>query len=137
MEWLSQASKFLAISIVNPQTRIPVLTVTGASFTLGVLFSSFLSKTRAGPDQILPSPLTTLTPFLSDAEKKALSLPPDVLPGGRDVLTPYGSIRIHEWGPEQGPKVLLVHGITTPSLSLGGVAHALVDKGCRVILFDL
>ncbi|KAL4972320.1 Alpha/Beta hydrolase protein [Aspergillus desertorum] len=64
-------------------------------------------------------------------------LPTDVLPGARDVKTPYGSIRVYEWGPEHGPKVLLVHGITTPCISLGGLAHSLVDRGCRVMLFDL
>jgi pimeloyl-ACP methyl ester carboxylesterase len=60
-----------------------------------------------------------------------------VLPGARDVASPYGSIRVYEWGREEGPKVLLVHGITTPCIALGGVAHALVDRGCRVMLFDL
>jgi pimeloyl-ACP methyl ester carboxylesterase len=32
---------------------------------------------------------------------------------------------------------LLVPGISTPCLALGGVAHALVDRGCRVLLLDL
>ncbi|KFY12111.1 hypothetical protein V492_04089, partial [Pseudogymnoascus sp. VKM F-4246] len=49
----------------------------------------------------------------------------------------YGSIRVHEWGPEDGKKILLVHGITTPCLALGGIAHGLVAKGYRVMLFDL
>lgn len=44
---------------------------------------------------------------------------------------------MYEWGPEDGRKVLLVHGITNPSVALGAIAHGLVDKGCRVILFDL
>lgn len=33
--------------------------------------------------------------------------------------------------------MLLVHGISTPCVSLGGVANALVEKGCRVMLIDL
>ncbi|KFY64173.1 hypothetical protein V496_03431, partial [Pseudogymnoascus sp. VKM F-4515 (FW-2607)] len=66
-----------------------------------------------------------------------LVYPPDALPGGRDVDTPYGSIRVYEWGPEDGHKILLVHGITTPCLALGGLAHGLVKKGYRVMLFDL
>ncbi len=49
----------------------------------------------------------------------------------------YGTIRVYEWGPENGRKVLLVHGISTPCLALGGVANALVEKGCRVMLLDL
>jgi pimeloyl-ACP methyl ester carboxylesterase len=51
--------------------------------------------------------------------------------------TQYGTIRVYEWGPEDGKKVLLIHGISTPCLSLGKLAHALVKLGCRVILFDL
>ena len=31
----------------------------------------------------------------------------------------------------------MVHGISTPCLTLGAVAHGLVEKGCRVMLFDL
>jgi pimeloyl-ACP methyl ester carboxylesterase len=49
----------------------------------------------------------------------------------------YGTIRVYEWGPEDGRKVLMIHGISTPSLSLGRLAHALVKLGCRVLLFDL
>jgi pimeloyl-ACP methyl ester carboxylesterase len=44
---------------------------------------------------------------------------------------------VYEWGPEKGRKVLLVHGISTPCVSLGGVANALVETGCRVLLLDL
>jgi pimeloyl-ACP methyl ester carboxylesterase len=63
--------------------------------------------------------------------------PPDVLPGGRDVQTPYGNIHVFEWGPEEGDKVLLIHGIGTPCLALADLAERLVDSGHRVMLFDL
>lgn len=33
--------------------------------------------------------------------------------------------------------MLLLHGISTPCVSLGGVARGLVGKGCRVLLLDL
>lgn len=62
--------------------------------------------------------------------------PLDVFPGGRDVKTPYGTIRVFEWGPETGEKVLLMHGIGTPSIALGDMAKAFVDRGCRVMLYD-
>ena len=87
--------------------------------------------------QVVPSPLRTLIPRLSDAETADLPYPPDAYPGARDVLSPYGSLRVYEWGPEDGRKVVLVHGITTPCVALGAIAHGLVDAGCRVILFDL
>jgi pimeloyl-ACP methyl ester carboxylesterase len=88
-------------------------------------------------EKVIASPRTTLLPTLSTSERAALDYPPDILPGGRDVASPYGTIRVYEWGPEDGRKVLLIHGITTPSIALGAIAHGLVEKGCRVMLFDL
>ncbi|KAL2392081.1 hypothetical protein ABEF93_001372 [Exophiala dermatitidis] len=105
-------------------------------FTLGALVGSIITARPKRPT-ILPSPRTTRLPSLSDEEKSQLPYPPDVLPGARDVDTPYGSIRVYEFGPESGRKVLLVHGISTPAIALGAVAHGLADRGCRVMLFDL
>ncbi|KAL7787118.1 Alpha/Beta hydrolase protein [Trichoderma ceciliae] len=68
---------------------------------------------------------------------KTVPYPPELFPGGRDVETVYGTIRVFEWGPEDGDKVLLVHGIGTPCIALGDVAWELVRKGYRVMLFDL
>lgn len=112
-----------------------VVMASATAFALGLLVRGFL--VRGKHSRIVPSPLTTLLPNLPDHEHKSLPYPPDSLPGARDVATPYGSIRVYEFGPESGRKVLLVHGISTPCLALGGVAHQLADKGCRVMLFDL
>jgi hypothetical protein len=68
-------------------------------------------------------------------ELAQLPYPPDALPGARDVDSPYGVTRVYEWGPETGPKVLLIHGISTPSIALADLAHRLVAKGYRVMLF--
>lgn len=103
-------------------------------FASGILAGRVLSKKKA---VIIRSPRTTILPKLTDEEKSDLPYPPDVFPGARDVDTPYGSIRAYEFGPEDGRKVLFIHGISTPCVSLGVVAHALVKKGCRVMLFDL
>jgi pimeloyl-ACP methyl ester carboxylesterase len=47
-------------------------------------------------------------------------------------------MRVYEWGPLDGDKVLFVHGITTSCMTLTKLAHTLVaEKGCRVMLFDL
>ncbi|KAI1437615.1 alpha/beta-hydrolase [Xylaria sp. CBS 124048] len=79
----------------------------------------------------LPSPAKTGT-------HGDLPYPPqDALPGGRDVETPYGSIRVYEWGPEDGERVLFVHGITTPAVALGEMARAMAARGYRVMMFDL
>jgi pimeloyl-ACP methyl ester carboxylesterase len=53
------------------------------------------------------------------------------------IHSQYGTIRVYEFGPENGRKVLLLHGITTPCLSLARLASSLVEKGCRVLLLDL
>ncbi|MCJ1281943.1 hypothetical protein MMC26_001266 [Xylographa opegraphella] len=90
-----------------------------------------------GPPNSIPSPVHTLFPHLTPAEQSALPYPPDLFPGARDVESPYGSLRVYEWGPEEGRKVLLVHGISTPCLSLGAIAEGLVEGGARVMLLDL
>jgi hypothetical protein len=87
--------------------------------------------------EIVGSPLKTLIPTLSEYQIAQLPIPINALPGARDVPSPYGSTRVYEWGPESGQKVLLVHGISTPCVALGSIAHGLVAKGCRVMLFDL
>ena len=85
----------------------------------------------------IPSPRDTLIPFLSGKEAAALAYPPSLLPGARDVSTLYGTMRVYEWGPENGKKVVLVHGDTTPGPVLGPIADALVSRGCRVIMFGM
>lgn len=135
MAWYAHAVERASNSFNGPQIHLHLLALTGASVILAFLFRSFLSEQHP-EGTILPSPSTAIS-TLSDAEKRQLPLPNDVLPGARDVASPYGSMRVYEWGPEDGPKVLFVHGITTPCIALGGLAHALADQGCRVMLFDL
>ncbi|RHZ45124.1 alpha/beta hydrolase [Aspergillus thermomutatus] len=135
MAWYTQPCERTSNSFIGPQAHLPILALTGASLTLALLLRSFLSEQHP-KGTILPSPRTAIS-ALSDTEKRQLPLPNDVLPGARDVASPYGSMRVYEWGPEDGPKVLFVHGITTPCIALGGLAHALADQGCRVMLFDL
>ncbi|KAI9682130.1 MAG: hypothetical protein M1817_000184 [Caeruleum heppii] len=106
------------------------LSILGMSLLFRLLQYSKQSK-------IIPSPRTTLLPRLSPAASTALPYPPDVIPGARDVNSPYGTFRLYEWGHEGGRKVLLVHGITTPCVALADVAKGLVRKGCRVMLMDL
>jgi hypothetical protein len=87
-----------------------------------------------GP-RTLPPPQEAVLRTLSEEEIKILPYPPDAMPGARDVDTPFGSIRVYEWGPEDGPRVLFIHGISTPSVALNGLARNLADRGCRVMLF--
>ena len=74
------------------------------------------------------------------ARSNDLAYPSDsVIPGARDVPTQYGSIRVYEFGPAEAEhKVLFLHGISTPCISLIGIAENLAfKKGCRVMLMDL
>ena len=106
-----------------------------ALFVAGVLARGLLHKSLRR--NVVPSPRSHLLDSLSQDELSRLPYPLDSLPGARDIQSPAGSIRVYEFGPEAGRKVLLIHGISTPCLALGGVAHGLVEKGCRVMLFDL
>ncbi|KAI2626919.1 Alpha/Beta hydrolase protein [Hypomontagnella submonticulosa] len=90
----------------------------------------------APPDRI-QSPQTMLIPFISAEEAAMMAYPPNALPGARDVNTFYGTMRVYEWGPVNGEKVLFVHGDATPSLVFSKIAQGLVDAGYRVMLFDL
>lgn len=90
--------------------------------------------TMALSDKI-PSPQATLIPFISAEEAAVMAYPPNALPGARDVETFYGSMRVYEWGPANGEKVLFVHGDATPCLVFSKIAQGLVDAGYRVMLF--
>ncbi|KAL1645185.1 hypothetical protein SLS58_003890 [Diplodia intermedia] len=123
-------------------TTITTITAAGAAALLLLAATKSLNRQGEGKDDakrnVLPSPRTTLLPALTAAERRDLPYPPDgLLPGARDVDSPYGSMRVYEWGPEEGAKVLLVHGISTPCVALAAVAEELVRRGRRVMLFDL
>lgn len=121
-----QTGKSLALAAVGLTAIVSVYSV---------LRSRYTSTTSTPLSKIIESPLSKIRATLSKAEQDKLPYPPDSLPGARDVSTPYGRIRAYEWGPEDGQKVLLVHGISTPCVALFEVADQLVEKGCRVILF--
>ncbi|KAH8676281.1 hypothetical protein BX600DRAFT_394947 [Xylariales sp. PMI_506] len=86
---------------------------------------------------VIPGPLTTTIPKLSKEELAKVPYQPDHFPGARDVVTPYGNIRVYEFGPETGRKVLFLHGISTSCMTLSAIAEELAAKGCRVMLYDL
>lgn len=73
---------------------------------------------------------------LTEKEKDYLPYPPDVL-DGRWVDTPYGVIRVYEFGPERGRKVVFVHDNKTPSPVARDLLWELVSRGCRVLTFGI
>lgn len=92
------------------------------------------SKSSNLPRDAIPSPRATLLPGISATKTSALPYPPNMFPGAREVGTPYGIMRVYEWGPEEGKKVVMIHGDTTPAPLLGPIAMALVERGCRVMM---
>ncbi|RDW74077.1 hypothetical protein BP5796_07519 [Coleophoma crateriformis] len=107
---------------------------TSVATTLAILL---ISRRGSKAANTILSPRATQLPSLSKEEQAQLPYPPDAFPGARDVESPFGTFRCYEFGPEIGKKVVLVHGISTPCLSLGPLANELVERGCRVILLDL
>ncbi|TDL28487.1 alpha/beta-hydrolase [Rickenella mellea] len=63
--------------------------------------------------------------------------PDDIYPGGAYVVLPHGKVRFWLFGPESGTKVVLIHGISTPSVAWKDVAPVLASKGFRVLTYDL
>jgi pimeloyl-ACP methyl ester carboxylesterase len=105
-----------------------------ASLSACSILYSAIASTKSKP-RILPSPLSTHD---ASSLSRAPYPPSDYIPGPRDVPTPYGNMRIYEFGPaDAGRKVLVIHGISTPCVSVAGIASGLADKGCRVMLLDL
>ncbi|KAK3496769.1 alpha/beta-hydrolase [Neurospora hispaniola] len=123
-------------SNLRPQVTTSCLVLGAVGVSLGLSAHMLMSQNSTTKPIIIPSPRATHLPQLPKEGTSSLPYPPDALPGARDVETPYGIIKVFEWGPEDGEKVLLLHGISTPCLSLGILGEALVEKGYRVMLFD-
>lgn len=134
---------FSLMNYFNPNstagTNRPSLFVSGlVIITAACISARLLQRHNRSRNQTLylPSPAKTVVlPTLPAQDLQNLPYPPNALPGGRDVETPYGSIRVYEWGPEDGERVLFVHGISTPVVALGDLGHELVGRGYRVMMF--
>nr|POF02546.1 serine hydrolase-like protein [Quercus suber] len=99
------------------------------------IFHTIFNRTHFHNPTIFPAPRPSNS---STSLTSTVPYPSNALPGARDVETPYGTIRVYEWGPATGRKVLLIHGISTPCIALASMAQHLVEsQGCRVMLFDL
>lgn len=113
-----------------------------AFFTAGLASAATVIALRlllAKPHpKVLPSPLEAYSKTPASALRRLPYPPIDFIPGARDVNTPYGAIRLYEWGPETAQrKVLLLHGISGSCVVLLTLAETLVANGCRVMLLDL
>ncbi|KAK4191764.1 Alpha/Beta hydrolase protein [Podospora australis] len=131
---LSNHKLWLSQHITN-NTPLIIAGTAIATTAIVSLLNRFLYPT---PPKLLRSPLKTVLPKLSEEQLSQLEYQPDIFPGARDVSTPYGSVRVYEFGPPDGQKVLFVHGISTTCMTMTKLASALAyQRGCRVMLFDL
>ncbi|KAH9999579.1 alpha/beta-hydrolase [Xylariaceae sp. FL0662B] len=130
MEGLSQC--FKAPNESNATTIIATTVAVTAALASLARFTLWPKK-----PPIIPGPLTTSVPKFTEAELADIVYGPEFYPGGRDVVTPYGNIHVYEFGPEDGRKVLFLHGISTSCMTLSEIARPLAEKGCRVMLYDL
>lgn len=121
------------MSFLTQTSIVAAATLGLAGFSLGYALST-TGKTQSKP-QFIASPLSSLLPKLSKDQVDRLPYPPDFYPGARDVSTPYGKMRVYEWGPTDGKKIVLVSGDTSPSPIFGVIAKEMVERGFRVILF--
>ncbi|KXL41663.1 hypothetical protein M433DRAFT_150360 [Acidomyces richmondensis BFW] len=121
-------------SDTSPFLVLPLAPLIGY-YTVRILWTLLFTHGNHSPN-IIPSPRKSLQ-LLSSQQLDTIPYPLDALPGARDIDTPYGNIRVYEWGPEDGRKVLFIHGISTPCIAFAGMARLLAEKGCRVMLFDL
>jgi hypothetical protein len=118
-----------------PDLHHPYVQIGAASVGTLLVLGTITSALRSAPSTIIPSPVQSKLPQLSEEEIQQLPYPPDAVPGGRDVNSPYGTVRVYEWGPEDGDKILLIHGISTPGIAMADLARKLVRRGCRVMMF--
>ncbi|KAJ8517735.1 hypothetical protein ONZ45_g5096 [Pleurotus djamor] len=63
--------------------------------------------------------------------------PEEFYDGGAYVKFPYGKVRYWLIGPEDGEKIVLIHGLSIPAMIWKDVAPQLAEKGYRVLLYDL
>ncbi|KAI6353631.1 hypothetical protein MCOR25_008920 [Pyricularia grisea] len=118
----------------RPSHSFVVLTTITATFAIFITLRRYLYPRHP---RIIPGPLKTVIPNLTKDEVANLDYTPDYFPGARDVQTPYGSMRVYEFGPTTGRKILFIHGISTSCQTLTKLAYGLAARGHRVMLFDL
>lgn len=120
---------------MDSRTGRSILTAALVCLPAALILRRHLFPTKAG--RIIKSPKQTVLSTLPPTELSSLPYPPDALPGGRDVPTPYGNVHVFEFGPPDGERVLFLHGLSMPCISGSNTAVALAGKGYRVMLFDL
>lgn len=99
-----------------------------------LLFTYFIATSASEPTTLTIHPSLASLPASLDIAKV---YPEDLFEGGAEVLLSYGKVKYWVLGPEDGQKVVLVHGLSMPSIVFKDVAPALASNGFRVLVYDL
>ncbi|KAG8689685.1 hypothetical protein FRC09_012301 [Ceratobasidium sp. 395] len=114
-----------AIPLITLYTAIPALTSSAPSLrskrypsleTLAVVENSRVAKLKKRAREVYP---------------------PDLYGQGHSVDLPKGRVKYWLIGPEDGKRVVLIHGLSMPSLIWKPVANRLAKTGFRVLIYDL
>ncbi|WP_299966418.1 alpha/beta hydrolase [uncultured Roseobacter sp.] len=76
-------------------------------------------------------------PLLVEAMRKPMGCTARASAPGQCVALSQGTTHFRWVGPPQGPVILCIHGLTTPSFVWGALAAGLSQAGFRVLTYDL
>ncbi|EJD43208.1 alpha/beta-hydrolase [Auricularia subglabra TFB-10046 SS5] len=110
------------------------LSAIAAAASLALIARAVLAFQPPRPVSIAPS-LKHAPPHALLQQLREL-YPEDIYPNGAYFHTPWGDVRYWVVG-QDGPKVVLVHGLSIPSLVWRKIVHGLVQRGFQVLVFDL
>ncbi|KAL4266217.1 AB hydrolase superfamily protein [Pleurotus pulmonarius] len=99
-----------------------------------LLTTYFLAAFPSPPEPLIIYPSLELLP---KAHASWDIYPEDFYQGGAYARFPYGKVRYWLIGPEDGKKVVLIHGLSIPAMIWKDVAPVLASRGYRVLLYDL
>ncbi|KAF9418004.1 hypothetical protein BGZ94_009814 [Podila epigama] len=101
-----------------------------ASAILAIGAKKVYNSVTAERGLVLPS-LRVLPPEVS----KSSAYPEDYYPGGAYADLTFGETHYFLFGPEDGKKIVFVHGLSTPASVWSKVARHMADNGCRVLVY--
>ncbi|KAG8746990.1 hypothetical protein FRC10_002789 [Ceratobasidium sp. 414] len=114
-------------------TAIPLITL---YTTIPILASGVPTKPKRYPS--LDTLVVAQGSRLAKLKKRAHEVyPPDLLGQAHSVDLPKGRVKYWLSGPEEGKRVVLIHGLSMPSLIWKPVADQLAKTGFRVLVYDL
>ncbi len=76
-------------------------------------------------------------PFIFEAQRRSIDQPMRNRTSGQFVTAPQGQTHFRWTGPLDGPVVVAIHGLTTPSVVWDGITKRMTRAGCRVLTYDL